>query len=184
MCKINAANKKAVAVLNPVTMVFNVTSLHYTDPEYKLKYEINGTRKAMSIQEYSFQETTDALRDISVKRRLLQSEGPPTTMDTGTENKLPSVFTGKLFNDYYRDYNVIDGVIFDDMHWQDIQPLEIAKIYFDLRDLPGLMKYNEYFSIIITNDNDEEYTLPYYFHPNNDEKTNKTSLLTIRVFNF
>jgi hypothetical protein len=60
----------------------------------------------------------------------------------------------------------------------------MAKIYIDLRELPDLFKYNEHFAITITDENDLEYTLPYYFNTANDLRTKKNTILVIRIFNF
>jgi hypothetical protein len=130
------------------------------------------TINALNARSYKGEETEEE------KARRLETQPP-----------LPKTFKGDLLNDKDRNYDVVLGDIQDEMHWQVLQPLQIAKIYIDFRELPPLMKYNEHFSIIITNDNDEEYELPYYFSPTNDGNVNeepitaKNKLLVIRVFN-
>jgi len=49
--------------------------------------------------------------------------------------------------------------------------------------LPSKWLYNEHFSITVTNEEDEPYTLPYYFDAENDGITIKNDILIIRVFN-
>jgi len=70
------------------------------------------------------------------------------------------------------------------MHTQVIKPLEIAKVYFDFRDLPLKMLYNDHFSIVILDEKGEEYRLPFYLSLENNGVTNKRELLVIRVFNW
>lgn len=105
----------------------------------------------MSIQTYNFMETINALDARSYKGEETEEE---KARRLATLPPLPKTFKGNLLNDKNRDYDVVLGDIQDEMHWQVLQPLQIAKIYIDFRELPPLMKYNEHFSIIITNEND------------------------------
>ena len=87
-------------------------------------------------------------------------------------------------NKQKRNWDVNGKGVFDEMHKQVIKPLQIAKLYFDFRDLPPKMKYNQHFAIIINDDKEQPIKLPYYFDMDNDRITNKNELLVIRIFNW
>lgn len=46
---------------------------------------------------------------------------------------------------------MIGGEVKDDLQVITLRPLEIAKIYIDLNDMPALLNYNEHFAITIQN---------------------------------
>jgi hypothetical protein len=63
----------------------------------------------------------------------------------------------------------------------------MAKIYVDFRELPDLFNYNQHFAIVVESypPDGTYYTLPYYFSTVNDnQRTNKKTMLVIRCFNF
>jgi len=84
---------------------------------------------------------------------------------------------------YNRNYSVNSLGFNDTIFTQSIKPLGIAKIHFDFRNLPKLMLYNNYFAIQIFDEDNNEYTLPYYFDTANNYVTAKNTNLTIRIFN-
>lgn len=52
-----------------------------------------------------------------------------------------------------RNYDIIDGEIFDEPILYVIKPLETAKVYLNFSGLPSLLKYNEHFAIAIADEN-------------------------------
>ena len=70
------------------------------------------------------------------------------------------------------------------MYSQTIKPLEVALIKFNLTVLQDKFLYNDHFEIVILDENDNPYELPYYFNVANNLVTNKRALLKIRIFNW
>lgn len=55
---------------------------------------------------------------------------------------------------------------------------------FDFSDVPELFVYNDHYSIIILNENNEQQDLPYYYDADNNDKTNKRTIVEIRILNW
>jgi hypothetical protein len=65
-----------------------------------------------------------------------------------------------------------------------LKPLEIAKVLLDFTTLPRNFFYNEHFAVVILDKDDKIIDLPFYFDPDNNDRTNKKANLEIRVFNW
>ena len=76
-------------------------------------------------------------------------------------------------NNVRRDYDVVGEGVYDDFHMQTLQPLQMAKIYLNFTSFPDKLIYNEHIEIKITDEEGEEYRLPYYFSNDNNLLTNK-----------
>lgn len=88
--------------------------------------------------------------------------------------------------------NVIDTEIlpqdfkstYDYLRTYVLKPLEIAKVLLDFRSLPRNFFYNEHFAVVILDKENKIIDLPFYFDPDNNDRTNKKANLEIRVFNW
>jgi hypothetical protein len=163
---INLANKEVISVLNPVTDVVYITSLDLRD-----------------LSTYTGELGSLADKLARERNGGTDSNGPHST-DKAKRNLASTKDPKAFLNASKRDYNIVGPGVSDKFFQMAIKPLEIVKIYFNFTDFPDKLVFNDHIEIKITNQNDEEYRLPYYLNVDNNRITNKKELLVIRIFNW
>ena len=188
-CAINAAAREPISQLNPVTDVIGITSLDRPGDSTRAD-ELGSLADRLRQRNLTYAEWLDLERDGSEEevdpggeegtRRLAAAE---TDSASHRRRKLSPLHA---LNNLERDYDIVGQGVQDLLHRQTVRPLETAVVYFDFRELPAKLLYNEHFSVIIRvgEGEGEEYPLPYYLAAENNGVTNKRAVLKIRVFNW
>ena len=142
---INLASKIPVSELNPVIDVIGTTS-----------------RDDREDSAYYQEGTLGSLADRLAKERRLQDIAQKNTTRIRPH-----------LNDAERDFGVVGGGVFDTLHRQVVQPLEIAVINIDFRELPPKFLYNDHFAVLILDEQGEPYKIPDHLVSRNNGITKK-----------